>query len=361
MTFQLEKFFIDVFAPTANDVLTVMYDVPHGTIADKPSWLERRAMATDWHGQIKAFSPTIGFQVTPLVSYPATGVWAGELPEFGQCEGEKITLEDVARDSTIIISMPEFSATPSLVAFTKRFGHLRAASMPLVSRSMEATALSADYWEIAKKCSALAAHFDAAIGIDVLFSTGHRCYFDKSDGKPARQDNGRLHPDEPGVRMRNLPSGEVYVVPNEGETSATQGEIPVSYGTETAVFIVSGNRITKVKGDGPLAAQMRQSFRSEKALANIAEVAIGCNDKAVVWGNVLEDEKAGFHWAYGRSEFIGGIVGPSAFSASDKISHRDIVYAKDSQIRCARFDFVLPDGSRNTVIEDGVLRLYGLA
>ena len=229
MPFTLEKLFTDVFAPTANDVLTVMYDVPHGTITDRPLWLERRAMATDWHGQIKAFSPKIGFQVKPLVNYPATGVWAGELPEFGQREGEKITLEDVAKGSTIIISMPEFSATPSLVALTKRFDHLRAASMPLVSRSMEATALSADYREIAAKCSALAAHFDAAMGVDVLFSTGHRCYFDKSDGKLARQDNGRLHPNEPGVRMRNLPSGEVYVVPNEVGDSATQGEIPVHF------------------------------------------------------------------------------------------------------------------------------------
>lgn len=74
------------------------------------------------------------------------------------------------------------------------------------------------------KCAALAVQFDASIGVDVLFSTGHRCYFDKSDGKFARQDNGRLHPDEAEFRLRNLPSGEVFVVPNEDAASGTQGK-----------------------------------------------------------------------------------------------------------------------------------------
>ena len=110
-----------------------------------------------------------------------------------------------------------------------------------------------------------------------------------------------------------------------------------------------------------MAAQMRQAFRSEKALANIAEVAIGCNDKAVVWGNVLEDEKAGFHWAYGRSDFIGGTVSPSDFSSLDKVLHHDVVYAEKSPIFCARLDFVLADGSRNALIKDGVLHLDVLA
>jgi hypothetical protein len=131
----------------------------------------------------------------------------------------------------------------------------------------------------------------------------------------------------------------------------------VSYGDETAVFIVQGNQIIDVRGDGPMSAQKRQEFRAEKALSNIAEVAIGCNDKAVVTGNVLEDEKAGFHWAYGRSEFLGGTVSPKDFSAPDKVLHQDIVYAKGNPIVCERFDFILPDGTRKTAIVNGALNI----
>ena len=33
---------------------------------------------------------------------------------------------------------------------------------------------------------------------------------------------------------------------------------------------------------------------------------------AEVTGCVLEDEKAGFHWAFGRSDHLGGVVGVPA-------------------------------------------------
>lgn len=99
------------------------------------------------------------------------------------------------------------------------------------------------------------------------------------------------------------------------------------------------------------------SFCDEPARANIAEVAIGCNDKAVVSGNILEDEKAGFHWAYGRSEHLGGTVGPEEFSAPDQVVHQDIIYARDSRIVCQKLDFVFAGGARHTVIVDGELQL----
>jgi leucyl aminopeptidase (aminopeptidase T) len=268
-------------------------------------------------------------------------------------------LEEIARDTTILISMPQFSATAPLLVLTRKHANLRVASMPLVSRAMEETGLSADYNQVARTCAQLASLFDQSEGIEVLFSTGQRCYFDKSDHKPATQDNGRLQPGETAFRLRNLPSEEVFVVPNERPESKTSGEIPVSYGSETAIFVVQGNRIIDVQGDGPVATQKRQEFRAEQALSNIAEVAIGCNDKAVVTGNVLEDEKAGFHWAYGRSEFLGGTVSPKEFSAPDKVLHQDVVYAKGNPIVCERFDFIFPDGSRKTAIVNGVLNIEG--
>ena len=355
MTFQLEKFFVDVFAPRVGDVVTIMYDLPHGEIQDIPAWQERREMATQWHQKICAFAPKYDMKVNPLVIYQATGAHARDLPEFGHSEDQPVRLEDVIQDSTILISMPQFSATAPLLAFTKKYGTLRVASMPLVSKTMEKTGLSADYNKVARTCAKLVSLFDQSDGIEVTFSTGHKIFFDKSDHKLSHQDNGRLPPNETTFRLRNLPSGEVFVVPNENPESRTSGEIPVHFGDEIAVFVVQNNQVVDVHGDGPMVRQKRQEFREEKALRNIAEVAIGCNDKAVVTGNILEDEKAGFHWAYGRSEFLGGTVGPKDFSAPDKVLHQDIVYAKGNPIVCEHFDFIFADGTRKTAIVDGML------
>jgi len=112
-----------------------------------------------------------------------------------------------------------------------------------------------------------------------------------------------------------------------------------------------------VQGVGLIANQKRQEFKEEKALRNIAEVAVGCNEKAAVTGNLLEDEKAGFHWAYGRSEHVGGTKTPKDFSSPEKVLHQDIVYAKGNPIVCQKLDFIFPDGTRKTAIVDGELTL----
>jgi hypothetical protein len=357
MSFSLEKLFVDVFAPRSGDSVTIMVDLPHDDIHDTREWRERRQMAQEWLEEIGRFSKKYGLQINPLVTYGATGAHNSELPEHGLSEGSRVRLDDVARDSVILISMPQFSATAPLTGFTRKYQNLRVASLPGVTKAMQETGLSADYDRIAETCAELATLFDQSDGIEVIFSTGHACYFDKSDHKPARQDNGRLHPNEDkgASRLRNLPSGEVFVVPNESPDSKTRGEIPVAYGGEIAVFVLENNQVIDVRGDGPIAATRRQELRDEKALRNVAEAAIGCNDKAVVTGNILEDEKAGFHWAYGRSDFLGGSVGPQDFSAPGKVQHADIVYAKGNPVVCRKLTFVFSDRTRRTVIQDGVL------
>jgi aminopeptidase len=357
MSFSLEKLFVDVFAPQSGESVSILYDLPHDEINDTEEWRDRRLMVEEWHREMVQFSRKYGLKVNPLVSYEATGMHNGVLPEYGSSEGNRVRLEDVAIDSTIIISMTQFSASAPLIAFTKQYATLRVASLPTVNRAMQETGLAADYDQIAKTCLKLAPLFEQSDGIEVVFSTGHSCYFDISDHKPVIQDNGRLHPGagKDAFRFRNLPSGEVCVTPYESPDSKTHGEIPVSFGSESALFIVHNNQVTDVIGDGPITNAKREQFQSEKALRNIAEVAIGCNDKAVVTGNVLQDEKAGFHWAYGRSDHLGGSVSPQAFSAPDKVAHQDIVYAKGNPIVCTRLDFVFSDGTRQIVIRDGIL------
>ncbi len=355
MAFDLEKLLVDVFAPLSGDVVTLMYDLPHGEARDDEEWLDRRRMAKEWHRKIEAFATKYGLLVNPVVTYDATGSHNSDLPEYGMCEGRRIRLVDVMRDSTILMAMTQYSASAPLLNLARKVGSLRVASMPMILRSMEKTGLSADYTEVAAACARLRPLFEKSDGIEVTFSTGHSCYFDLSDHKPPLVDNGQLHPgsrtDQP--LFANLPAGEVCTVPNEAEDSQTAGEIPAVLEGEAIVFVIRSNQVLEVRGDGPTAKAMRQAFGEEAALRNIAEVAIGCNDKAVVTGNILEDEKAGFHWAYGRSDHLGGTVGADVFSSPEKVLHRDIVYAKGNPVACVRLDFAFPDGTRRTAILEG--------
>ena len=359
MAFDLEKLFVDVFAPQMGDILTIMYDLPHGKIQDNSAWLDRRRMADEWHAQIAAFSKKYGMSVNPIATYDATGSPNSNMPQHGIWGGQRISIEDILKNSTIIISMPEYSATAPLIRLSKKYVHLRAASMPTVTRAMEHTALAADYRKIAAICAQLAPLFAKADGVEVLFSTGHVCYFDLSNHGHVFEDNAILHPGASidADRVMNLPSGEVGVCPNEAENSQTAGEIPALIDNESMVFRIRHNQITDVTGDGPVAEKMRREFHTERALRNIAECAIGCNDRAAVTGNVLEDEKAGFHWAYGRSDHLCGKVGVEDFSSPDKVCHIDIIYAKGSPIVCKKLDFVFPNQERETAIIDGELNI----
>jgi len=62
--------------------------------------------------------------------------------------------------------------------------------------------------------------------------------------------------------------------------------------------------------------------------------------------------------AHGRSDHIGGTVGPKDSTAPHRALHQDIVYAKGNPIVCRRLDFIFPDGTRKTVIRDGVLNIH---
>jgi leucyl aminopeptidase (aminopeptidase T) len=66
---------------------------------------------------------------------------------------------------------------------------------------------------------------------------------------------------------------------------------------------------------------------NDPACRNIAECAPGVNEMATVIGFVLQDEKVlGFHWARGRSEHLGGSIGPAQFTDPKYIVHQDYVY-----------------------------------
>jgi len=356
MMFDLEKLLLDVFDPQPGEVVTVAVDVPRAGLADSDGWRERREMAEDWRAAMAALGTQRGFSVREMLSWPATGANNADLPERGtQGGGEVVTAEALAA-STLVIAMTQFSATAPLAKLAERLPDFRAASMPGVLRRMESSALAADYAQVAQRCKVIADALEGAELVDVTFSTGHRCWFDLRHRR-GEMDDGFLPRGKDGDRIINLPSGETFIVPYEGEReddpSWTSGTIPVVEDGERVLFHVVANSVVLVEGDGPAADRYAEFFAEDPARANIAEVAFGVNERAVVTGNVLEDEKAGFHWAFGRSDHLGGVVGVEDFRSPETVVHQDIVYASGNPVQVRRAAVVHPDGRIVEVIRDG--------
>lgn len=354
--FDIEKLLIDVFDPQAGEQVIVTVDEPADGMKDNPQWRERREMADQWRQALEKLGRQRDFAVAPLLRFPATGANNADLPARGVLDGKEVDLEQTLLASTLVIAMTEYSATAPLSLLAERKEDFRAASMPGVLRRMERTALAADYAAVARRCKAIFEAMNGAMLCDVIFSTGHRCWFDLRY-RQSEMDDGFLPRFKPGDRIINLPSGETFQVPYEGEKpgvpSWTAGTIPVQEGDDIALFQITANRVGTVEGDGRLAQRYRELFGKDPARANIAEVAFGVNDKAEITGVVLEDEKAGFHWAFGRSDHLGGVTGVSAFASPDTVVHQDIVYAKDNPIQVRSALLIHPDGRRIPVIREG--------
>ena len=264
MAFVLEKLLIDVFDPEPGEVVVVVSDVPRPGAADTDRWVERRAMAAEWRDAFAALGERRGFDTLELLTYPATGANGAELPVEGELGGQAVRLDDTLLTATLACFLTQFSATAALDTFCKRKADFRAASMPGVERRMEKSALSADYREVARRAAILETILRGATALEVSFSTGHSCRFDLRFRTP-EADDGFLPRGRKGDRIINLPSGEAFIVPYEGERpgiqSTTAGTIPLRVGPELVLFQVSANRITKVEGTGSEARRLRAFLR----------------------------------------------------------------------------------------------------
>lgn len=183
----------------------------------------------------------------------------------------------------------------------------RVATMPKVTEEMMRRALAADPRKLELLGRAYADALTGASTARLLSPGGSDCVFDLT-GRTAISDDGNLT--TPGS-FGNLPAGEAFIAPVEGRTSGSivfdgsLGEDGITPGPVT-VRIEKG-RIVEVEG-GP-APKFESLPSTAGALAwEVAELGIGTNDRAIITGNILEDEKVAstVHVAFGNNATIGG-------------------------------------------------------
>ena len=338
------KMFNDVFAPKPDEKILILYDVPHNDILDNIHWKNRRKMAEEWYNIFQDMSEKIGFSVK-ISDFTATGKQNTPISN---------KLFEKLSNYNLIIAMTEFSISSSLLNICKaNESSVRCASMPLVEKRMEATAFKADYRNVKRYAINIEKILNETIRAKILFSTGDELDIDLRN-RTAQSDRGDCT--KPG-QLINFPSGEGFKSPYEAAPdevkeygkSKTEGFWPADYSGELVRFRIENNRISDIIGNGINAKKMRIFFKEKPSRRNVAELGIGCNPKAVVSGNPLEDEKVGgLHIAYGMSSHIGGKI------KSD--IHFDISYPKGAPIEARTLTLFRKDGSTLNLIEKSLLQ-----
>ena len=353
--------------------LTILTDLPTDEAQDSAAWQDRRRIATEWFLALQPNIKALPFTSVSFCAYPNVGSNNNELPDSlilidratkasTSAESQPVNLSDVLTESSVVLAVTEFSATAPLkvLARTLKF---RGATLPGFSRDM-IPALGLDYERVHERVMVIKERLDQAQEASVTFATGGKEYSMKFDlrFRTAHASGGQMR--EPGI-VANLPSGEAYIVPYEGEKpgepSETAGVLPVQFGDEVVLHAVLKNKVVSVLSEGGTSEKQRRKVLGDPACGNIAEFGVGVlgefGIKAV--GSILIDEKLGFHVAFGRSDHLGGATGPEKFKDPKNVEHMDWVYVELAQplVRLLDVTLVYQGGVRETIMKGSHLEV----
>jgi len=362
-----------VFRPRPGEAaLAILVDLPDAAAPDTPAWQARRELAAGWAAALGAARAELALE-TRLVLYrnvrannadlpPSAWVHAGgPLPARAEelDPARARPMDEILQAHPLVLAPTQFSTTAPLKLAAPRLG-LRAATMPGFAAAM-IPALRLDYGAIGRRVARLADLLDRAEEARLVFAVDgaatHELTLDLRH-RPAHASTGLIT--EPGT-AGNVPSGEAYIVPYEGERpgdpSRSQGILPVELDGEVVLYRIEANRAIEVGGTGRAARAEAQRLASEPAYGNLAELGLGVLGAFGLepTGEVLLDEKLGLHVAFGRSDHFGGHVGARDFSRPDAVVHIDRVYVPRLQPRVvvARVDLALAGGAVTPLMRDG--------
>ena len=206
----------------------------------------------------------------------------------------------------------------------------RMATMPGITEAMFTKgAITADYGRVEALTAAMTERLTRADWARVV-KDGHELLLDL---------RGRSGVPSPGVYRTpgtsgNLPSGEAYIAPLEtgskGSMVIDGSMVGVGKLERPITVTVEAGRLTKIEGDGGALGILLANERN----ATLGELGIGTNEKAVLCGIILEDEKVygTVHIAFGTNTAFGGTN--KADCHMDGVILRPDLYLDDEPVIC---------------------------
>jgi len=247
---------------------------------------------------------------------------------------------DVAR---IIIAMSNNSTSHTNYRKLACHAGARFASLPHFDPDMFATSMDVDWPALADRTARLVAAVNRAEWVRIETPNGTAMHICKR-GRDAGGDDGLLT--APGC-FGNLPAGEAYLAPLEGES---HGKMVVEWGPTSKLdspltLIIADGRVQRIEGDDPLRTRLEAQFKEHDACRNLAELGIGTNDRASRPDNVLEAEKilGTIHLALGDNTGFGGVVAAPF--------HEDYVFYQPT------VTLIMDDNSEEVILDNGKLML----
>jgi leucyl aminopeptidase (aminopeptidase T) len=239
----------------------------------------------------------LGLKAALMVSEPTGTSGAEPLP----------AVAEAMKKSDIVVCPTTFSLTHTAARKAASEAGARVATMPGITEEMFARgAITADYRQVADLSDKLTAILSAGENVRIE-KQGHVLEL-SIKGRTAISSNGLYHT---RGASGNLPTGESYIAPLEGTArgslliDGSLAEFGVLHGPLT-VEIEQGRA---VRFSGPDAAWLEKRLATPEA-RNVGELGLGTNDKAILCGNILEDEKVygTVHVAFGSNATFGGTV-----------------------------------------------------
>jgi aminopeptidase len=186
----------------------------------------------------------------------------------------------------------------------------RVATLPNVTEEIMIRCMNADYHTIAQRTLKLCALMEKTSVIKVTAPSGTDVTL-PIQGRKAFASTGIFR--EHG-QWGNLPTGEAYLAPLEGQSNGVvvvDGSMAsIGILSEPIRIVINDGYATEITGRSEASKLIELLEPHGKDARTVAEFGIGTNDKAILSGKIIEDEKVmgTIHIAFGDNKSMGGSV-----------------------------------------------------